>query len=605
MLISRFFQFLLRGGPSGEPIEEVERAVAHTETGAEPPKQPYRDYSDFCQRMEALIEQYSANFSARQDSLKRRPLVSVIMPVYNPDPRWLKEAIDSVINQVYPNWELCIADDRSTDPRIRTLIEAYAQDNDRIRAVFREKNGHISEASNSALTLATGEFVALLDHDDYLPKHALARVVDCINDHPGTDIIYTDEDKIDETGARSQPHFKSDWNPDLLLGQNYISHLGIYRLSTLREIGGFRVGYEGAQDWDLVLRLSSRIPASRIRHIPEVLYHWRSISGSTARDIDEKSYAHEAARKVLADHFRVQKIDATLEPVDRYYWRPVYKQSAPSVAIIIPTRDRMDLLKSCIESVLSKTDYANFRIIVADNDSENPETLHYLERIQGREADVVRTPGEFNFSRINNLAIKSRDEEIVCLLNNDTKVIDASWLDELVMHSARPSIGPVGAKLLFPHDHVQHAGIVLGIGGIGSEAFKYIHKSDDGYIHRAFLIGNYSAVTGACMAVRKSVWGEVNGFDEENVPNAYSDVDFCLRCSEAGYRSVFTPFAQLIHEQSASRGPENSPQFDAAVEYMQKRWGDAIAKDPYYNPNLSLEREDFTLAFPPRGYAMQ
>ena len=605
MLISRFLKFLGREKTSEQSKDAVEEISPPLEISAEVPEQPYRDYSDFCLRMESLVEKYCSNFSNRLSKLENRPLISILMPVYDPDPKWLEAAIESVIEQIYPDWELCIADDCSSDPRIRRLIEDSSKKNDKIRVVFREQNGHISEASNSALAVATGEYVALLDHDDYLPKHALARVIDCINDHPETDIIYTDEDKIDESGNRSQPHFKSDWNPDLLLGQNYISHLGIYRRSAFQEIGGFRVGFEGAQDWDLVLRLSTRIPPNRIRHIPEVLYHWRSISGSTARDIDEKSYAHEAAGKALADYFENQEIDASLEPVDRFYWRPVYKHSAPAVAVIIPTRDRIDLLKTSVESVLSKTGYPNYRIVIADNESEDPETLRYLRSVEERGVETIRITGEFNFSRINNLAIKPRNEDIICLLNNDTRVINASWLDELVMHSVRPAIGPVGAKLMFPHDHVQHAGIVLGIGGIGSEAFKYIHKSDDGYIHRAFLIGNYSAVTGACMAVRRSVWEEIGGFDEENTPNAYSDVDFCLRCSDAGYRSVFTPFAQLVHEQSASRGPENSRQFEATVKYMQIRWGDKIANDPYYSPNLSLEREDFTLAFPPRGYATQ
>lgn len=605
MLISRFLKFLGREKTSEHSKEAIEEISPLLEISAEVPEQPYRDYSDFCLRMKSFVEQYCSNFSNRLSKLERRPLISILLPIYDPDPKWLRAAIESVIEQIYPDWELCLADDCSSDPRIRRLIEDYNKKHDKIRVVFREQNGHISEASNSALAVATGEYVALLDHDDYLPKHALARVIDCINDHPETDIIYTDEDKIDEIGNRSQPHFKSDWNPDLLLGQNYISHLGIYRRSALQEIGGFRVGFEGAQDWDLVLRLSTRVPASRIRHIPEVLYHWRSISGSTAIDIDEKSYAHEAARKALKDYFRARNIDASLEAVDRFYWRPVYKHSTPSVAIIVPTRDRADLLKTCIESIQTTTNYPHYRIVIADNESTDPETLEYLEKAEQSGDETIRIPGEFNFSRINNLAISSIDEEIICLLNNDTRVINESWLNELVMHAVRPSIGPVGAKLLFPHDHVQHAGIVLGIGGICSEAFKFIHKSDDGHIHRAFLVGNYSAVTGACMVMRKSVWREVGGFDEQNTPNAYSDVDFCLRCSENGYRSVFTPFAQLTHEQSASRGPENSPAFDDAVSYMKKRWGDKIARDPYYNPNLSLEHENFTLSFPPRGYTTQ
>ncbi len=605
MLISWFLKFLGREKTSEHSKEAIEEIAHPSEINAEIPQQPYQNYSDFCLRMESLVEQYCSNFSNRISKLEERPLISILLPVYDPEPKWLETAIESVIEQIYPDWELCIADDCSSDPRIRQLIENYSEKYDKIRADFREQNGHISEASNSALAMATGEFVALLDHDDFLPKHALARVIDCINDHPKTDIIYTDEDKIDESGNRSQPHFKSDWNPDLLIGQNYISHLGIYRRSALQEIGGFRVGFEGAQDWDLVLRLSTRIPPDRIRHIPEVLYHWRSISGSTARDIDEKSYAHKAARKALEDYFKNRNIDASLEAVDRFYWRPVYKHSSPRVAIIVPTRDRVDLLKTCIESIQSKTSYPHFRIVVADNESTDRETLRFLESVKRSGVETIRIPGDFNFSRINNSAISAVNEEIICLLNNDTRVINESWLDELVMHAVRPSIGPVGAKLLFPHDHVQHAGIVLGIGGIGSEAFKYIHKSDDGYIHRAFLIGNYSAVTGACMAMRKSVWREVGGFDEQNTPNSYSDVDFCLRCSENGYRSVFTPFAQLVHEQSASRGPDNSPAFDTAVSNMKQRWGDKIARDPYYNPNLSLEREDFTLSFPPRGYTTQ
>jgi len=341
----------------------------------------------------------------------------------------------------------------------------------------------------------------------------------------------------------------------------------------------------------------------QIVHIPEVLYHWRSVSGSTARDIDEKDYAHFAAKKAIEAHLESNCIEASLEPVDRYYWRPRYKLSNPKVAVIIPSRDRVKLLKECIESIRAKTKYSNYHLVIADNDSSEEATRSYFEDLASSGVEIVSTPGKFNFSRIANLAIAERKEDIICLLNNDTTVINEKWLDELVMHAQRDEIGPVGAKLLYPHDHVQHAGIVLGIGGIGSEAFKFIHKTDDGYIHRAFLIGNYSAVTGACMAFRKTVWKSVGGFDEENTPNAYSDVDFCLRCGENGYRSVFTPFAQLYHAESASRGPDESEEFRRAEAYMRSRWSDRIANDPYYNPNLTLDREDFTFAELPRGYS--
>ncbi len=574
----------------------------------EPPatKPPaFRDYSLFCARMKPLVEQYQTHFKKRLHQLPFQPLISVILPVYNPEIQWLRTAIESVRKQIYPRWELCITDDASPNSEIRLLLEEYEKLCPNIQVVYRNENGHISQASNSALKIASGEFIALLDHDDEIPPHALARVIDCLNEHPDAALIYSDEDKIDETGTRSQPHFKSDWNPDLLLGQNFISHFGVYRFSDVKKVGGFRTGYEGAQDWDLALRISSEVEPRQIIHIPEVLYHWRSIAGSTAKDIGEKSYAHNAARNAIEDHFSRKGIQATLEPVDRFYWRPRYIHANPSVAIIIPTRDRIELLKECIDSIRSKTNYQNYQIVIANNDSADESTFQYFNELRTSGIDIVDTPGEFNFSRIVNAATRSREEEIICLLNNDTTVIDDSWLDELVMHAVRDEIGPVGAKLLYPHDHVQHAGIVLGIGGIGSEAFKFIHKTDDGYIHRAFLIGNYSAVTGACMAFRRSVWESVNGFNEQDVPNAYSDVDFCLRCGEKGYRSLFTPFAQFYHAESASRGPDDSDEFENATAYMRTRWRDKIAKDPFYNPNLTIDREDFTLAPQSRDYSIE
>ncbi len=586
-----------------DQFEEAGSDPDSEEAETQPAKPPAdRDYSAFCTRLKPLVAEYRHNFSSRLPELAYTPLISIILPVYNPEIRWLQAAIESVKAQIYPHWELCIADDASPDLAVRRLLERYDRENENIRVVFRSENAHISAASNSALELASGEFIALLDHDDEIPAHALARVADHLNANPEAELIYSDEDKIDETGVRSQPHFKSGWNPDLLLGQNYISHLGVYRTSSVRAVGGFRKGFEGAQDWDLALRVSAAAKPEQIVHIPEVLYHWRSISGSTAKDIGEKSYAHEAARKALEAHFEATGVQATLEPVDRFYWRPRYESPLPKVAVVIPTRDRRELLEECVESIRSKTGFANYQLVIADNDSQEDSTRDYFSSLQRDGADIVSVPGPFNFSRIANEAIKDRPEEVICLLNNDTTVINPDWLDELVMHATREEIGPVGAKLLYPHDHVQHAGIVLGIGGIGSEAFKFIHKTDDGYIHRAFLIGNYSAVTGACMVFKKAVWTKVGGFNQEDTPNAYSDVDFCLRCSEIGYRSLFTPFAQLYHNESASRGPDDSDEFAKATAYMRQRWGAVIENDPFYNPNLTLDREDFTLAPLPRGY---
>ena len=586
---------------NGSPISTDSDCSDEDHKAAKP--SAFRDYPAFCADMEPLVEEYHRNFNIRLPKIPFTPLISVILPVYNPEIQWLRAAIESVKNQLYSNWELCIADDASTNAGVKLLLEQYQQDNPNIRVVFRSDNGHISRASNSALEIASGEYIALLDHDDEIPPHALARVVDCLNEKPDVALIYTDEDKIDENGVRTQPHFKSDWNPDLLLGQNFISHLGVYRLSQVRKVGGFRAGFEGAQDWDLALRISETIEPEQIEHIPEVLYHWRSVSGSTARDIDEKSYAHNAAKKAIEDHFKRNDIPATLEPVDRYYWRPCYKHTSPTVAIVIPTRDRVELLQECIENILTKTNYRNYQIVVADNDSVEEATHNYFDTLESSGTEVLKVPGKFNYSRINNVAIHSRNEDVICLLNNDTNVINPEWLEELVMQAVRTEIGPVGAKLLYPHEHVQHAGIVLGVGGVGSEAFKFIHKTDDGYIHRAFLIGNYSAVTGACMAFRKSVWEDVGGFNEDDTPNAYSDVDFCIRCGVSGYRSLFTPYSLLYHNESASRGPDDSGEFEKATKYMYLRWGDKIKRDPFYNSNLTLDREDFTFAQVPRNYS--
>ncbi len=591
-------------------IQEVEEPALKDDQPQSQLPPAYRDYRDFCKRLEPKIDQYMDNFLERIDKIERPPLISIIMPVFNTEEKWLSRSINSVINQIYPNWQLCIADDASTKANVRDLLAEYQNLDERIEVVFRKENGHISAASNSALDIAQGSYIALLDHDDELPPHALARVVDAIANNPNVKLIYTDEDKISEDGERSQPHFKSDWNPDLLLGQNYISHLGVYQTSVARQVGGFREGFEGAQDWDLALRVSEKAQPNQIIHIPEVLYHWRSIQGSTAADIDEKDYAHEAGGKAISSALERRGFSMQIEPVERYYWRPKYPipDNPPEVSIIIPTRNRLDLLKPCIDSILEKTSYENYRIHIVDNNSDDIDTLDYLNRIVSDGITVQQFSAPFNFAAINNASISQSKSDIICMLNNDITVISEDWLEELVSHASRPEIGAVGAKLFYPHEHIQHAGIVMGIGGVASEAFKRLHRTDDGYIHRACLIGNYSAITGACMAFRKSVWKDISGFNEIEVPNAFGDVDFCLKARKAGFRNLFTPFAELHHHESASRGndldEDKIEAFNTAVEYMKLQWGDEIEKDPYYNPNLTLEREDFTLAREPRFYSV-
>jgi len=539
---------------------------------------------------------------------KAQPLISVLMPVFNTPERWLDRAIASVVAQVYPRWELCIADDASTAPHVRRAIESWQSKDSRIRTVFRETNGHISAASNSALELARGEFVALLDHDDELAPGALAEVVLCLNAHPGTDLVFSDEDKIDEDGRRFDPYFKPNFLPDLLLGQNCISHLSVYRTASVHAVGGFRTDYEGSQDWDLALRFLEKIDPDRIRHVPKILYHWRAIAGSTAREATAKNYAIDSARQALADHFRRCALPAEIRPAPGARWRIVFPlpASPPLVSIIIPTRNRADLVQLCLASIFSRTSYAPYEIILVDNGSDDPAVVDFfasLEREDG--VRVLRYDQPFNFSAINNFAVQHARGEVLCFLNNDVEAVNEHWLDELVRQALRPEIGAVGAKLFYPDGRIQHAGVILGLGGVANHAFTLYPHDSDGYFNRARLIQNYSAVTGACLAVRKQVFIQAGGFNETDLSVAFNDIDFCLRVRAAGYRNLWTPFAELIHSESVSRGKEDTSgrqqRFAREVDYMRRTWGPLLDADPAYNPNLALSLRGFELAWPPRS----
>ena len=561
----------------------------------------HRNYRAYCAILEERASAYLRDFQSRNSSLSSLPKISVLLPVYNVDEKWLRRCLDSIINQAYANWELCIADDCSTLPHIRKLLLEYEASDIRIKTLFRETNGHISAATNSAFTLSTGEYLALVDHDDELPPHALAKVAEKIAAHPNAKIIYSDEDKIDENDIRHGPHFKSDWNYDLFLGCNMISHLGVYKRSAFESVSGFREGYEGAQDWDLALRIAENCKDGEIVHIPDILYHWRSIQGSTAFELDEKNYASAAQKRTIETHLERIGVKGCLESVEGLHWRVIYDlpDKIPTVSIIILTKDRIDLLKPCVESILDKTDYGNYRIIIVDNGSSDKATIEYLDKLSDNPKIRVRRDDQpFNFSVLNNRAIDEAQSDLVCLLNNDTEVISSDWLREMVSHAIRPEIGVVGAKLLFPHEHVQHAGVVMGIGGVAGHAFKFLHKDDDGYIHRAKIVSCFSAVTGACMMFEKKLWQDLGGLDDENLPISYNDIDFCLRAREKGLRSLHTPFALLYHKESESRGDPNESrqkaQFESESQFMYRKWGYVIQNDPYYNPNLTLQKEDFT-----------
>jgi glycosyltransferase involved in cell wall biosynthesis len=568
------------------------------------------DYTAWVKNFSTLTADKAAALRARISALSpaERPLISVLMPVHNPGEQWLTRAIESVREQVYENWELCIADDTSTAAHVRPLLERYQAEDPRIRVVFRSENGHISAASNSALELVRGEFVALLDHDDELPPDALAEVALLLAANPATDVVYSDEDKIDEVGRRRSPYFKPDYLPDLLLGQNCLSHLSVYRTSLVRRVGGFRVGYEGSQDWDLALRVIDKTTAARVRHIPKVLYHWRAISGSTAVAVSAKNYSIDSARRALLDHFARRGIKAEVRPVTGDHWQVVYPlpEPPPLVSIIIPTRNAARLLRTCVGSIFARTEYPRFEILVVNNRSDDPETLELFRQLSKEdEVRVIDFDRPFNFSAINNAAARQANGSVLCFLNNDIEVITGRWLDELVSHALRPEIGAVGAMLYYPDNTIQHAGVVLGLGGVANHAFLHYPHGTDGYMNRARLAQNYSAVTAACLVVRRQVFEQVGGFNEKDLAVAFNDIDLCLRIRAAGYRNLWTPFAELYHHESASRGndnaPEHQPRFVSEIEYMRRTWGELLDRDPAYNPNLAVNLLGWQLAWPPRA----
>ncbi|MGH8156479.1 MAG: glycosyltransferase family 2 protein [Rhodanobacter sp.] len=537
-------------------------------------------------------------------------LVSILLPTFNTPETWLRRCLDSVLAQSYPRWELCVSDDASTEPRVREVLDDYARRDSRIRITWRERNGHISAASNTALAMARGDCVALLDHDDELHPAALATIVEAWGRHPQWQFVYTDEDKIDADGQRHDPYFKPDWNPDLLLGQNCISHLGVYSRALVNAVGGFREGLEGSQDWDLALRCSERLEPEQIGHVPMVLYHWRAIAGSTALGVGEKGYAHEAGRRALRGHLErtgvaaeVLEIDGMLGAFRVRYPLPVLR---PRVSIVVPTRDRLDLLRRCVESILERTTYPCYEIIIVDNQSVEPESLAYFAGFDDHPKVRVRKHDQpFNYSSINNDAVEECRGELICLLNNDVEVITPDWLEELVSQSIRPHVGAVGAMLYYPDGSIQHAGVVTGVHGVAAHPYSGMPRGFPGQMARARLVQGMSAVTAACLMVRREVYLEAGGLDT-GLQVAFNDIDFCLRVRQLGYTNIWTPFAELYHHESASRGHEDTPEkrvrFSREVEFMNSRWGRQLEWDPAYNPNLTLSSEPFTLAFPPREW---
>jgi len=536
-----------------------------------------------------------------------RPLISVIMPTYNSSPEFLKKAIDSVIGQSYDNWELCIADDASSNTQTLHLLNEYRDRHENVFVYFRSHNGHISKATNTALALARGEYVAFLDHDDMLAPHALKEVVRVLNSNPGLKLVYSDEDKIDEKDNRMEPNFKPGWNPEMFFSQNYISHLSVLKKEVVDKIGGLREGYEGAQDYDLLLRALREIGEGEIAHIEKVLYHWRAAEGSTALCPEQKEYTTEAGVKALRDFFqeseRITDVERGLLP-NTYKVSYPLPEEQPLVSLLIPTRDGYDILHKCVESILEKTRYENYEIIILDNQTTDPATLAYFEHLKrGHEnITVLAYDKPFNYAAINNFGVRHARGEIIGLINNDVEVISQEWLTEMVQYALIPEIGAVGAKLYYSNDTVQHAGVILGIGGVAGHSHKHFPKESHGYFSRLKIVQNLSAVTGACLLLRKELFEEVGGLDEEHLAVAFNDVDLCLKIRAKGYRNLWTPYAELYHHESISRGAEDSEEkqarFQSEVLFMKDKWGGMLENDIYYNPNLTNQHENFGLKIP-------
>lgn len=530
-----------------------------------------------------------------------QPLISIIVPVYNVDPKWLNLCIQSVLKQDYDNWELCLYDDASTSKKTVDFLKTWKNKNPRIKVSLGNKNLGISLASNKAIEMTTGEYVGLLDHDDELTHNALYQVVEDLNSDENYDLIYSDEDKIDEFGKYCDPHFKADFNLDSLLAHNYICHFAVIKKTIGDKVGWFRKGYEGSQDHDLMLRIASI--TTNIHHICKVLYHWRKVEGSTAISTDNKSYAHIAGKNAVSDYLSSQKIKGKV--VDGLYPNSYRIQrqidNSELISIIIPFKDKVSLLKVCINGLLNKTDYKNFEILLINNCSIEDDTLSYCQKLVQSHVNIKLYDFNetFNFSKLNNFAVSKTKGTALLFLNNDIEVTHRDWLCEMVSHIQRPKIGAVGAKLLYSDNTIQHAGLV-----VNQDCALHINKGlkdlEIGYFHRANHTQNISACTAACLLVNKSIFLQVGGFDKDLFAIAYNDVDLCLKIRQAGYLITYTPYAKLYHYESQSRGLDDEPKkmarFTKEIHNYKQKWGEIYKHgDPYFNPNLAQASEEISL----------
>jgi len=542
-----------------------------------------------------LLEQYKNELRENQTT----PKISIILPVYNVKEKWLTKAIESVLGQIYQNWELCIVDDFSSNTKIPEVLDQFTIQDSRIKIKYNKRNSGISQTSNNAFAMTTGDYVTFLDHDDYLSPNALFDVYSAIKETQA-DFIYSDEALVNPLNKIVNVLFKPDFSPDFLLSLNYINHLMVIDKALIEKSGGFREGIEGAQDYDIALKTSEI--AKKIHHIHKVLYFWRLSAGTFSATTTNKRKIHNAGQRAIEEALNRRSIEAKVYQAKRIYNYCVKRNidSNPKISIIIPFKDKADILSKCLESIIFNTSYENFEIIGISNNSEKNETFDSMrafealdDRIRFYEYDIP-----FNYSKINNYGVAKATGEHVVLMNNDIEVLNNDWLEGLLQHSQRDEVGAVGGKLYYPDNTIQHAGVIIGIAGFAGHSHRHFPKESDGSMNRVVNIHNVSAVTGALLMVKRSLYFEVDGLDEVNLQVALNDIDFCLKLRKKGYLNIFTPYCEAYHHESMTRGYdttlEQNRRFEQERNFFTKKWADILQKDPYYNKNLTLEREDFS-----------
>ena len=537
----------------------------------------------------------------RKQKFDYSPLISIAVPAYQTPVEFLRQMIESLIVQTYSNWELCIVNASPDNEEMQKVLAEYSAGDSRVRFCNLKENLGIAENTNRAFAMTKGEFVGLLDHDDLLAPNALYEIVKILQDHPQADALYTDEDKVTtELDEHFQPHLKPDFNLDLLRSNNYICHFFVVRKSIVEKAGGFRKEFDGAQDYDFIFRCTEN--AGEVLHVSEILYHWRTHKASTADNPASKMYAFEAGKRAIEAHLeRTGTKGEVSHTQDLGFYRVKYPvQGKPLVSVIIPNKDEKETLQTCLEMLEKNTGYQNFEIIIVENNSTTDEIFRYYKELSGnRKIHLLRWGKEFNYSAINNFAVAHAKGEYLLFLNNDVKSINSDWLEEMLGVCQRPEVGGVGAKLIYPDNTIQHAGCVIGMGGIAGHMFVDMPADRTGYLHKASLLQDMSAVTAACLLMKKEVFEQAGGFTEE-LAVAFNDVDLCLKVRKNGYLIVYDPYVKLYHMESKTRGAEDSKEkvrrFQTEIEYMRCHWIDILKNgDPCYNKNLSLTKWNYSL----------